>query len=130
MASSYITSHITSGFLDYELINKYSMFKWLVNAYMKTHINELVDQRLNEKMFERYYEQRQTELRQRIETVRKSIHTQTSGIQKNQQTQLLSSSNVQTRGNEPIVPPEADQAKLNKTKELADIKAKLMGKKK
>ena len=106
------------------------MLQWFVDKYLKQYIDELVDQRFNAKVYEKYYEGRQKELRQRIETVRKSIHTQTSGIQKNQQTQLLSSSNVQTRGNEPIVLPEADQAKLNKTKELADIKAKLMGKKK
>lgn len=105
------------------------MFKWLVNTYMKDYIDELVDQRLKDKMFERYYEHKGQELKDRIEKLRRSFHTQTSGVQENKPTQVLSSANVRRSDSQSQLPSETSKAKL-KNAEMDDLRAKLTGKKK
>ena len=105
------------------------MFKWLVNTYMKHYINELVDERLKNRMFEKYYESKQQELKDRIAKVRQSFYSQTQGIQEDKQTEVLSSGDIRRGEKKSRVPSETDQASLKRNNELNDIKAKLMGKK-
>jgi len=104
------------------------MIKWLVNKFLKEHVNQLVDLRLNEKIFEKNYERRQDDIRRRIAKVRQSLHSQTSRIQEDKPPKVLSSNNVQTRSDKSRVSPEASKAQLVKRNELDSIKAKLMGK--
>ena len=106
------------------------MIKWLVNKFLKEHVNQLVDLRLNEKIFEKNYERRQDDIRRRIAKVRQSLHSQTSRIQEDKPPEVLSSNNVQTRSDKSRVSSETSEAQLDKRNELDSIKAKLMGKKK
>lgn len=106
------------------------MLKWFVDKYLKQYIDELVDQRFNAKVYEKYYEGRQKELRGRINEIRRSLHSQTQGIHKAESTKVLSSSDVQRRSEEPKLSIPPDQAAIKKQQEMAAIKAKLLGKKK
>lgn len=106
------------------------MFRWLVNTYMKNHIDELVDQRLKERMFERYYEHKGQELRQRIAKVRKDLHSQAQGVQEDKPTEVLSSSDIRRSESKPSVLPKTSQADLDRANEMNALRAKLTGKKK
>lgn len=105
------------------------MIKWLVNKFLKEHVNQLVDLRLNKKIFEKNYERRQDDIQRRIAKVRQSLHSQTSRIQEDKPPQVLSSNNVQTRSDKSRVSSETSEAQLDKRNELDSIKAKLMRKK-
>jgi hypothetical protein len=105
------------------------MLQWFVDKYLKQYIDELVDQRFNAKVYEKYYEGRQKELRKRINEIRRGLHSQTQGVHEVESTKVLSSSDVRRRSNEPNVSPTPDQAAIAKAAEMAAIKAKLLGKK-
>ncbi len=106
------------------------MIKWLVNNFIKEHVDQLVDSRLNEKMFEKYYERRQNEFRQRINEVRQSLHSSSSANQEDKQAKLLPSSGIQTRNQESVLLSKADQTSIKRNADMDSIKAKLMRKNK
>ena len=54
--------------------------RWLA-LLLKPYIEELVDQRFKEKMYERYYESKQNDLQERIQRLRRSISSPTQRVQ-------------------------------------------------
>jgi hypothetical protein len=48
---------------------------------LKPYIEEMVDQRFKEKMYERYYESKQQDLQERIQRLRRSISSPTQRVQ-------------------------------------------------
>jgi len=103
-----------------------SLFEWMFKQY----INKLVDQRFKENTIERYTQQQQIDRRRRIAKLRETLDNKTSRVPKNTQTQLQSSSDVQSIPLEPKLQKAPDSAVLKKQQEMASIKAKLLGKKK
>jgi hypothetical protein len=97
------------------------MLQWFVDKYLKQYIDELVDQRFNAKVYEKYYEGRQKELRKRINEIRRGLHSQTQGISQEAPSKLQSSSRVPTRSAE---------SKPQESPTAAAMKAKLLGIKK
>jgi nitrogen fixation/metabolism regulation signal transduction histidine kinase len=103
-------------------VNKYSMISWIVNKYLKQHVNDLVDERFRSKMYETYYTDKQQNLRERIAKVRKDLHS-SQRVHEDEQTQVLPSSTVRTRSEEPKLPPATASSDID------SIKAKLLSKK-
>jgi uncharacterized protein YydD (DUF2326 family) len=54
--------------------------RWLA-LLLKPYIEELVDQRFKEKMYERYYESKQNDLQERIQRLRRNLSSPTQRIQ-------------------------------------------------
>lgn len=54
--------------------------RWLA-LLLKPYIDELVDQRFKEKMYERYYESKQNDLQERIQRLRRNLSSPTQRIQ-------------------------------------------------
>ena len=104
------------------------MLEWLFEWLFKPYIDKLVDRRIKENMFERYWQQKNAETRQRIERLRRSLHSSTQGVSEETSEELLPSSGIQKRGGEPQVQVTSDQAAIKKQKELSAMKAKLLGK--
>jgi|SaaInlV_120m_DNA_3_1039746.scaffolds.fasta_scaffold10931_2 hypothetical protein len=103
------------------------MLQWFVDKYLKQYIDELVDQRFNAKVYEKYYEGRQKELRQRINNIRRGLHSQTQGVHEAESTKVLSSSGVRRRSDEPNVSPPPNQAAIAKAAEMDAMRKKLRG---
>jgi len=57
------------------------MIQWIVEKFLKKHIDELVDQRFKEKMYERYYQSKQNQLQERIHRLRQSLSSPTQRVQ-------------------------------------------------
>jgi|TARA_B110000977_G_scaffold64204_1_gene87327 hypothetical protein len=112
-------------------IDKYFMIDSLFNLLLKRHVDKLVDQRFEENMIERYREQQQQQLRERIERVRETLSDQTPGVSRSEPppARLQPSSNVSAGSTKPELQAETNPT-LIKQKQLADMKAKLSKKKK
>jgi hypothetical protein len=106
------------------------MLNWLFDIMFKERVEELVEQKFKEKVIEKYFVSQQTELRQRIARVRETLHTQAHWVEKDQSTQVLSSSDLRRSDSKSKVPSKTNQANLDKAAEMDAIKAKLTGKKK
>lgn len=111
------------------------MIKWLVETFLKKHIDELVDRRFKEQMFERYYAKKANDLHERIQKLRQSVNvSQAYGVQEDHETKVQSSSVLEvSRQTESKLEPASSEAKLEsqqRNSELDDLRAKLMGKKK
>jgi len=111
------------------------MIKWLVETFFKEQINELVDKRFKEQMFERYYAKKANDLHERIQKLRQSVNvSQAYGVQEDHETKVQSNSVLEvSRQTESKLEPASSEAKLEsqqRNSELDDLRAKLMGKKK
>ena len=100
--------------------------KWILELFLKDYVDELVDKRFQEKMYEQYLYTRKQELSQRIEKVRKNLDAQAQGITQNTNGTVLPSSNIRrsnSKSNIQVTPdtPLSDAEKM---------KQKLMGIKK
>ena len=104
------------------------MLEWLFEWLFKPYIDKLVDRRIKENMFERYWQQKNEDIRQRIERLRRTLNSPTQGVSEETSEELLPSSGIQKRGDEPQVQVTPDQATIKKQQEMAAIKAKLLGK--
>ena len=63
------------------------MIQWIVEKFLKKHIDELVDQRFKEKMYERYYQSKQNQLQERIHRLRQSLSSPTQRVQSEEKTE-------------------------------------------
>ena len=63
------------------------MIQWIVEKFLKKHIDELVDQRFKEKMYERYYQSKQNQLQERIHRLRQSLSSPTQRVQSKEKTE-------------------------------------------
>ena len=107
--------------------------KWISEWLFKEHIENMVEEKFQEKLLETYLHQRQQEHKARIARVRETLDNKTSRVSKEEQPKLQSSSRVQTGSEESKLSTSPDQAaiaKAAKAAELDALKAKLMGKKK
>jgi ADP-ribosylglycohydrolase len=97
--------------------------KWILELFLKDYVDELVDKRFQEKMYEQYLYTRKQELSQRIERVRKNFDTQAQGITQNTNGTVLPSSNIRRSDSKPNI-----QVTPNTTLSDAEkMKQKLMG---
>jgi len=111
------------------------MIKWLVETFLKKHIDELVDRRFKEQMFERYYAKKANDLHERIQKLRRSVDaSQAQGFSEDYEESVQSSSVLEVSGQTESellsTPSEAEIEKQQRSAELDDLRAKLMGKKK
>ncbi len=107
--------------------------KWISEWLFKEHIENMVEEKFQEKLLETYLHQRQQEHKARIAQARKALDNKTSRVSKEEQPKLQSSSRVRTGSEESKLSTSPDQAaiaKAAKTAELDAMRAKLMGKKK
>ena len=104
------------------------MLEWLFEWLFKPYIDKLVDRRIKENMFERYWQQKNEETRQRIERLRRNFNLQTQGVSEKASKELLPSSELRRNNTQPQVQVTPDQATIKKQQELNAMKAKLMGK--
>jgi hypothetical protein len=99
--------------------------RWILELLLKDYVDELVDKRFQEKMYEQYLYTRKQELNQRIERVRKNLDTQAQGVPQAGTRTVLPSSNIRRSDSKPNV-----QATPNKPLSDAEkMKQKLMGRK-
>ena len=121
------------------------MLKWILERLLKDYVDELVDKRFKEKMYERYYETKQQELRERIQRLRRSISSPTQRVQTQTKREEKPSSVLEVpRSEEPRVRKknnkkvdnrdwfedtmkEVEKARA-KREEMDKLKAKLTGK--
>ena len=106
--------------------------KWISEWLFKEHIENMVEEKFQEKLLETYLHQRQQEHKARIARVRETLDNKTSRVSKEEQPKLQSSSRVRTGSEEPKLSAQADQAAIAreaKAAELDAMRAKLMGKK-
>jgi len=121
------------------------MLKWILERLLKDYVDELVDKRFKEKMYERYYETKQQELRERIQRQRRSISSPTQRVQTETKREEKPSSVLEVpRSEEPRVRKknnkkvdnrdwfedtmkEVEKARA-KREEMDKLKAKLTGK--
>jgi hypothetical protein len=103
------------------------MLEWLFEWLFKPYIDKLVDRRIKENMFERYWQQKNEETRQRIEKLRRNLNSSTpSPPSKNpSEAESLSGGYVYSRQNKPEVQTSSDQAAMRKREEMDKIRAKL-----
>ena len=104
--------------------------KWISEWLFKEHIENMVEEKFQEKLLETYLRQRQQEHKARIARVRETLDNKTSRVSKEEQPKLQSSSRVRTGSEESKLSTSPDQAAIAKTAELDAMRAKLMGKKK
>ena len=102
------------------------MFKWILELLLKDYVDELVDKRFQEKMYEQYLYTRKQELSQRIERVRKNLNTQAQGVTQAGKRTVLPSSNIRRRNTKPNIQATSDTPLSDAEK----MKQKLMGIKK
>jgi hypothetical protein len=99
--------------------------RWILELLLKDYVDELVDKRFQEKMYEQYLYTRKQELNQRIERVRKNLDTQAQGVPQAGTRTVLPSSNIRRSNTKPNI-----QATPNKPLSDAEkMKQKLMGRK-
>jgi hypothetical protein len=97
--------------------------RWISEWLFKEHIEQIVEDKFQEKLLETYLYTRKQELQQRIEKVRSTLDTQAHGIHENKKTrEVLPSSELRRKNEEPRVQTQASQTGID------DIKAKLLGK--
>jgi len=121
------------------------MLKWILERLLKDYVDELVDKRFKEKMYERYYETKQQELRERIQRLRRSISSPTQRVQTETKREEKPSSVLEVpRSEEPRVRKKNNKKVDNrdwfedtmkevkkaraKREEMDKLKAKLTGK--
>ena len=104
--------------------------RWISEWLFKEHIENMVEEKFQEKLLETYLHQRQQEHKARIARIRETLDNKTSRVSKEEQPKLQSSSRVRTGSEEPKLSTPSDQAAIKKQQELAAMKAKLLGKKK
>jgi len=95
--------------------------KWISEWLFKEHIENMVEEKFQEKLLETYLHQRQQEYKARIARVRETLDNTSSGISQEAQSKLQSSSTIRT-GSAESKPQESSSA--------AAMKAKLLGIKK
>jgi cell division septum initiation protein DivIVA len=99
--------------------------RWILELLLKDYVDELVDKRFQEKMYEQYLYTRKQELNQRIERVRKNLDTQAQRVPQAGKGTVLPSSNIRRSNTKPNI-----QATPNKPLSDAEkMKQKLMGRK-
>jgi hypothetical protein len=74
------------------------MLEWLFEWLFKPYIDKLVDRRIKENMFERYWQQKNEDIRQRIERLRRTLNSPTQGVSEETSEELLPSSGIQKKG--------------------------------
>lgn len=95
--------------------------KWISEWLFKEHIENMVEEKFQEKLLETYLHQRQQEHKARIARARKALDNKTSRVSQKAQSKLQSSSTIQTRSAE---------SKSQESTSAAAMKAKLLGIKK
>lgn len=95
--------------------------KWISEWLFKEHIENMVEEKFQEKLLETYLHQRQQEHKARIARVRETLNNTSSGISQEVQPKLQSSSTIQARSAE---------SRSQESTSAAAMKAKLLGKKK
>ena len=95
--------------------------KWISEWLFKEHIENMVEEKFQEKLLETYLHQRQREHKARIARVRETLNNTSSGISQEAPSKLQPSSRVRT-GSAESKPQESPSA--------AAMKAKLLGIKK
>jgi hypothetical protein len=90
---------------------------------LKDYVDELVDKRFQEKMYEQYLYTRKQELNQRIERVRKNLDTQAQGVPQAGTRTVLPSSNIRRSDSKPNVQVTSNTPLSDAEK----MKQKLMG---
>jgi len=95
--------------------------KWISEWLFKEHIENMVEEKFQEKLLETYLHQRQQEYKARIARVRETLDNTSSGISQEAPSKLQSSSRVPTRSAE---------SKPQESSSAAAMKAKLLGIKK
>ncbi len=95
--------------------------KWISEWLFKEHIENMVEEKFQEKLLETYLHQRQQEHKARIARARKALDNKTSRVSQEAQPKLQSSSTIQTRSAE---------SKSQESTSAAAMKAKLLGIKK
>lgn len=107
------------------------MIQWLCNTIFKQYINNLVDQRFKENVYEQIRSKRTQELRDRAATVRATLDNSPHQDAKTPQGNPQPSSNIRRTDTEPKVQTKTtENTAVKKTFTSADIKAKLAGIKK
>ena len=101
--------------------------RWILELLLKDYVDELVDKRFQEKMYEQYLYTRKQELNQRIKRVRKNLDTQAQGVPQAGTRTVLPSSNIRRCDSKSEV--QVTPVQTLKQKEMSDLKAKLMGRK-
>ncbi len=96
--------------------------RWISEWLFKEHVEQIVEDKFQEKLLETYLYTRKQELRQRIEAVRSTLDTQAHGIHQNKTREVLPSSELRRKDEEPRVQTQTSQTGID------DIKAKLLGK--
>lgn len=94
------------------------MIRWLCNTIFKDYIDELVDHRFKENMYERYKADQTRELRERSNAVRKTLYTSAhgTGIQAQGRTVLSNSLSKVSRQAEPNLQVSPSQSLKDKLK--------------
>lgn len=95
--------------------------KWISEWLFKEHIENMVEEKFQEKLLETYLHQRQQEHKARIARARKALDNKTSRVSQEAQPKLQSSSRVRTGSAE---------SKSQESPNAAAMKAKLLGIKK
>jgi hypothetical protein len=95
--------------------------KWISEWLFKEHIENMVEEKFQEKLLETYLHQRQQEHKARIAQARKALDNKTSRVSQEEQPKLQSSSRVRTG---------SAKSKSQESTSAAAMKAKLLGKKK
>ena len=95
--------------------------KWISEWLFKEHIENMVEEKFQEKLLEPYLHQRKQEHKARIARVRETLNNTSSGISQEAPSKLQPSSRVRT-GSAESKPQESPSA--------AAMKAKLLGIKK
>ena len=95
--------------------------KWISEWLFKEHIENMVEEKFQEKLLETYLHQRQQEHKARIARARKALDNKTSRVSQEAQPKLQASSAIQARSAE---------SKSQESTSAAAMKAKLLGIKK
>tara|TARA_B110000977_G_C10787821_1_gene381219 strand:+ start:65 stop:388 length:324 start_codon:yes stop_codon:yes gene_type:complete len=107
------------------------MIQWLCNTIFKQYINNLVDQRFQENVYEQIRSKRTHELRDRAAAVRATLDISPHHGTKKPQGTPQPSSNIRRSDTESRVQTKTpENTAVKKTFTSADIKAKLAGIKK
>jgi len=107
------------------------MIQWLCNTIFKQYINNLVDQRFKENVYEQIRSKRTQELRDRAAAVRATLDISPHQDAKKPQGTSQLSSNIRRSNTEPRVQTKTpEDTAVKKTVTSADLKAKLAGIKK
>jgi cell division septum initiation protein DivIVA len=97
--------------------------RWILELLLKDYVDELVDKRFQEKMYEQYLYTRKQELSQRIEKVRKNLNTQAQRVPQAGKGTVLPSSNIQRSDSKPNI----QVAPNTPLSDAEKMKQKLMG---